>query len=194
MCNHSQLRPGEHPHQPKPPACLADFGFSTITSVEHRTAANASMISVVSKTSLMSFTAGGTPRWMSPELLDSDRFGANDNRPTKKSDCYAFGMVVYEVRIDVVVPALGKVGLTYDQVLCGNPPYWEITNSWAVTIAITEGDRPKRPEAAETLGFTKELWRIVQRCWLVDPSSRPDVRTILSHLNHATWSWERRLV
>jgi len=46
----------------------------------------------------MSFTAGGTPRWMSPELLDPDRFGITDYRPTKQSDCYALGMVVYEVR------------------------------------------------------------------------------------------------
>jgi hypothetical protein len=46
----------------------------------------------------MSFTAGGTHRWMSPELLDPDRFGAKDWRPTKQSDCYALGMVVYEVR------------------------------------------------------------------------------------------------
>ena len=46
----------------------------------------------------MSFTAGGTPRWMNPELLDPERFGASDDRPTKKSDCYALGMVVYEVR------------------------------------------------------------------------------------------------
>ena len=35
---------------------------------------------------------------MSPELLDPDRFGTGDCRPTKQSDCYALGMVVYEVR------------------------------------------------------------------------------------------------
>ena len=35
---------------------------------------------------------------MSPELLDPDKFGANDSRPTTQSDCYALGMVVYEVR------------------------------------------------------------------------------------------------
>jgi len=51
---------------------------------------------------------------MSPELLDPERFGVSDDRPTKQSDCYAFGMVVYEVRIDVIVPTLGKVRLTYD--------------------------------------------------------------------------------
>ena len=49
---------------------------------------------------------------MSPELLDPERFGASDDRPTKQSDCYAFGMVVYEVRIDVIISAPGKVGLT----------------------------------------------------------------------------------
>ena len=140
----------------------------------------------------MSFTAGGTPRWMSPELLDPERFGASDDRPTKQSDCYAFGMVVYEVRTGVTVSTLIKVGLTDEQVLCGKPPYWEITNAGAVIHAITEGGRPKRPEAAETLGFTKELWRVLLRCWMVDTGSRPDVKTILSHLNHATWSWERR--
>ena len=129
---------------------------------------------------------------MSPELLDPERFGISDDRPTKRSDCYAFGMVVYEVRTDVFLPALGKVGLTYDQVLCGKPPYWDITNVGGVIHAIMEGHRPTKPERAESLGFTGELWRIIQRCWLADASSRPDVRAILSHLNHATWSWERR--
>jgi len=48
----------------------------------------------------MSFTGGGTRRWMSPELLDPERFGmpeSEDNRPTRQSDCYALGMVIYEV-------------------------------------------------------------------------------------------------
>jgi len=45
---------------------------------------------------------------MSPELLDPDRFGINC-RPTKQSDCYALGMVVYEVRADAVVPTLTNV-------------------------------------------------------------------------------------
>ena len=85
-------------------ACLADFGLSTIASIEHRAAANASSISVASNASLMSFAGGGTTRWMSPELLDPDRFGAGDGRPTKQSDCYALGMVVYEVRTDAISP------------------------------------------------------------------------------------------
>jgi serine/threonine protein kinase len=38
----------------------------------------------------------GTPRWMSPELLDPVGFGSS-GRPTRESDRYALGMVIYEV-------------------------------------------------------------------------------------------------
>jgi serine/threonine protein kinase len=96
-------------------ACLADFGLSTITGVATRVAAGASQaslisndplisltagtsrMSLISDDSLMSFTAGGTYRWMSPELLDPEPFGVQGDRPTKQSDCYALGMVIYEV-------------------------------------------------------------------------------------------------
>ena len=41
---------------------------------------------------------------MSPELLDPEMFGIPEsecNRPTTQSDCYAFGMVIYEVSVPV---------------------------------------------------------------------------------------------
>lgn len=44
-------------------------------------------------------SSGGTPVWMSPELLDSFLPGCNV-RPTCESDCYALGMVIYEVSLD----------------------------------------------------------------------------------------------
>lgn len=43
----------------------------------------------------MSFISGGSYPWMSPELLD---FDAYEHRPTKESDIYALGMLIYEVR------------------------------------------------------------------------------------------------
>lgn len=52
--------------------------------------------------SLAPFTPGGTYRWMSPELLSPEEFGMTDNRPTRQSDRYALGMVIYEVRVRVV--------------------------------------------------------------------------------------------
>jgi len=81
-------------------ACIADFGLSTITGVATHATAAASQASLISNDTLMSFTGGGTRRWMSPELLDPERFGmpeSESNRPTRQSDCYALGMVIYEV-------------------------------------------------------------------------------------------------
>jgi len=83
-------------------ACIADFGLSTITGVPARTTVGISRASLVSNDSLMSFTGGGTRRWMSPELLDPERFGipeSEGDRPTRQSDCYALGMVIYEVGV-----------------------------------------------------------------------------------------------
>ena len=34
---------------------------------------------------------------MSPELLYPKKYGLKECRPTKPSDCYALGMVIYEV-------------------------------------------------------------------------------------------------
>lgn len=39
----------------------------------------------------------GTYRWMSPELFFPNDFGIERFQLTKESDCYAFGMVIYEV-------------------------------------------------------------------------------------------------
>ena len=61
-------------------------------------------MSSISNDTLTSFTAGGIHRWMSPELLDPEMFGVPESegdRPTKQSDCYALGMVIYEVRVRV---------------------------------------------------------------------------------------------
>jgi len=114
---------------------------------------------------------------MSPELLDPERFGMEDpddsGRPTRESDCYALGIVIYEV-------------------LCGHQPYVEIQSDIHVVYVITEGDRPGKPEGAEGLGFNDELWRIVELCWLEDFRARPDIENILSCLSAATAFWHTR--
>ena len=50
---------------------------------------------VLSETSV---SPGGTYGWMSQELLDPPLFSSN-GRPTCESDCYALGMVIYEVSL-----------------------------------------------------------------------------------------------
>ena len=87
-------------------ACLADFGLSAIAFVvPHASGDTIGTFQVPTEagTSLMRHTPGGTERWTSPELHDPERFGLNHNRPTKQSDCYALGMVVYEVRRRAIV-------------------------------------------------------------------------------------------
>ena len=65
-------------------ARVADFGLTTMTDLS---------TVVLSETTV---SPGGTFAWMSPELLDPQLFGSN-GRPTPESDCYALGMVIYEV-------------------------------------------------------------------------------------------------
>ncbi|KAF9649127.1 kinase-like protein [Thelephora ganbajun] len=157
-------------------ACIADFSLTTITSVRTRADAGSTQASLLSNDSLMSFTSGGSIRWMSPELLDPEQFGIPQSevgRPTRQSDCYALGMVIYEV-------------------LCGHHPYIEIEPGPLVVIAILMGDRPKKPEGAARLGFSNELWTTVEKCWWENRDERPRVEDILARLNEATAFWYMR--
>lgn len=64
-------------------AVLADFGLAVLSAVPATT---------------MATTGVGTPRWMAPELLVPEEYGLAHSNPSKQSDVYAFGMVIYEVR------------------------------------------------------------------------------------------------
>lgn len=89
------------------------------------------------------------------------------------------------------LPFFGVVA-NFHQVLCGKAPYWKISNEVMVMNTITNGGRPQKPEDLENLESINELWGIIEQCWSVDATTRPDVRTVLSYLNHSTCSWERR--
>ena len=49
-----------------------------------------------------------------------------------------------------------------------------------------------KPEGATRLGFSNELWRIIELCWLEDRNARPRIEDILSCLNDATAFWYMR--
>lgn len=76
----------------------------------------------------------------------------------------------------------------HHQVLSGNSPLWDIMGVERLVYAIREGYRPRKPERARSLGFTDELWNILQQCWLAEASARPNVKEILSHLHRAEWT------
>jgi len=139
-------------------ARLADFGLLTII--------------LDSKCSTSSNTPkrAGTVRWMSPEILDPDRFGLADSRPTKQSDCYALGMVILEV-------------------LTGMHPFPNY-NNFIVTSKIVEGKRPGRPEGKEGVWFTNDLWEILEQCWSIQPEGRPAIDAILQCLRQGSAAWQ----
>ena len=178
-------------------ACIADFGLSTTSCARaHATATDSDAVSIstfLSGDSLMSFTPGGTTRWMSPELLDPERFGVPESegdRPTRESDSYALGMVIYEVGPSANKSFDASIQyLTFTQVLCGHVPYYNLVREAVVMGAIVEGDRPKKPKNASRLGFTEELWKTIEQCWLEDRNARPSVETIRSRLNDAAPFW-----
>ena len=100
------------------------------------------------------YSHGGTARWMSPELIDPQQFGLESSRPTESSDCYALGMVIYET-------------------ISGNPPFHGDTD---LTVLAKVLQRKHPPRGAK---FGKDLWRMLERCWESQPSSRPSIGEVL---------------
>ena len=76
--------------------------------------------------------------------------------------------------------------------MCGHHPYVEFHTDILAVHAIVEGVRPRKPEAAKQLGFSDELWRVVEQCWLEDRSARPGMEDILSCLGDAAAFWHAR--
>ena len=139
-------------------ARLADFGLLTIVSDSTHTPTTASS------------EGAGTMRWMSPELLDPERFGCMNARPTKESDCYALGMVILEV-------------------LTGQAPFPRCSNL-AVMRKIVEREYPDRPQGPEAVWFTNGLWVMLGRCWSPKPKLRPAVEVVLESLNRGLTIWK----
>ena len=131
-------------------ARLADFGFLT----------------VVSDPASSSCIVGGTIQWMSPELFALDQTGLKNCRPTKQSDCYALGMVIYEV-------------------LSGQVPFAPF-GRYVVIRKVIDGEHPQRPGGAEGERFTDDLWRMLNRCWATRPESRPSSLAVLECLERVS--------
>ena len=141
-------------------ARLADFGLLTIVSDYTNF-----------PTSSSAFTSGGgTTRWMSPELLDPEQFGLDHGRPTKESDCYALGMVIYEV-------------------LAGQRPF-QLLKDHVVTRRVTNGERPRRPEGAKGAWFPDDLWKMLSLCWATDTQSRPSIEVVRECLEQVSGVWK----
>ena len=125
-------------------------------------------------------TSVGTFRWMSPELLEPPRFGSK-GRPTRESDCYALGMVIYEVS---GLHWTRQSIIHLSQVLTGLRPFHHLPGYTPVP-AVLRGERPEKPREAESLGFSHTLWGLVQSCWSESSSARPTAQQLFDYLSPA---------
>jgi len=103
---------------------------------------------------------------MSPELFDPE---IKNHHPTECSDCYALGMVIYEV-------------------LSGHAPFYEFADR-VIYGKVFRGDRPERPQGAEGVWFTDEVWEVLRFCWAPRPENRPSVGDVLQCLEKVSRSW-----
>ena len=94
---------------------------------------------------------------MSPERIAPEQFGFENGRPTTASDCYALGMVIYET-------------------ISGNLPFQKYTDI-QVSLKVLKGEQPRRG-----VRFTEDLWKMLKRCWTVQPGSRPGIEDVLQCL------------
>ena len=106
---------------------------------------------------------GGEIPWMGPELLFPEKFGLKKSNPTKKSDCYALGMVIYEV-------------------LSGQAPFSAYREVEVVRMVLG-GERPKVPQGDEGKLFTDEIWEVLELCWEQQPGDRLSAKGILMGLD-----------
>ena len=135
-------------------ACITDFSLLVIISDK------TDFISAIS------CIEGGTLRWTSPELLDPEPFGLKDSFQTKESDCYALGMVVYEV-------------------LSGRIPFAQYKDT-IVIRKVMDGERPERPRGTREKWFTDGLWGMLELCWKPQPQDRPSLKALLQCLEGVT--------
>ena len=105
---------------------------------------------------------------MSPELLDPE---IQDHRQTKSSDCYALGMVIYEV-------------------LSEHSPFPQC-NNYVVAAKVLKGERPEKPEGVVWSWFTGAdgVWEVLERCWVPRPGDHPSIEDVLQCLEEVSGSW-----
>lgn len=97
----------------------------------------------------------GTIFWTAPEVL-------NGNNHTESSDCYSFGIVLWEI--------FHRAG-----------PYMGVDT---MVIAVEVPSKGRRPEISETC--PPEIRELMKSCWHQDPGKRPSFQEIVNSLRAAS--------
>ena len=117
---------------------------------------------------------------MAPELFDGE------SRPSRESDIYALGMVIYEV-CTLYAWRIGPDD-SLPQVLAHTRPFSPIIH-YAVPALVISGKRPLRPTNRDILGLSDNVWLLMEKCWDLDPSVRPHISDILALFETTSRRW-----
>jgi len=107
---------------------------------------------------------------MAPELLNPEKFGKTNSRPTLPAHMYAFGMVIYEV-------------------LTGFDPFYDQKfGTIQLVCRVLDGARPTKPGNPGEIGFGNGTWELVNKCWKTKSARRPTIEPVLTHLGRVSGS------
>ena len=98
--------------------------------------------------------AARNSRWLAPEINNPPY-----DRESMPADVFAFAILAFTA-------------------FTGRPPFEECLDLRA-TSRISRGERPERPQDAESIGLTAQVWRLFERCWDQCPARRPTMGEVL---------------
>ncbi|KAG6894634.1 hypothetical protein C0995_013925, partial [Termitomyces sp. Mi166 len=119
--------------------------------------------------------------WQAPELFDVEHSRPPKN--TAASDVYAWACVCYEVGY---ILSSSKFSPNTCQIFTGERPFFEFPIYSQIPEIVLNGRRPSRPVSSSTpwtqWGLTEDIWRLMEECWLHDPSARPTIDDVARRL------------
>ncbi|RIB21664.1 kinase-like domain-containing protein [Gigaspora rosea] len=96
----------------------------------------------------------GMPAYTEPQYFWNPSYAYD-----KKSDIYSLGVIFWEIS-------------------SGEPPFRSFTSIEAIAIHIFQGHREKHVK-----GTPSQYIELYEKCWDVDPSKRPETKTVLEELD-----------
>jgi hypothetical protein len=82
-------------------------------------------------------------------------------------------------------PAVGSLHVLIErptQIFTTKVPFFHIENDLAFLMRVVDGERPTKPTGCENIGFTKQLWSLMQQGWAKQPDSRPPLSAFIEVL------------
>ncbi|KAJ8088413.1 Receptor-interacting serine/threonine-protein kinase 1 [Marasmius tenuissimus] len=129
---------------PEERACITDFGLSRVADTHSL------------RLSTTTGQAGGTTRWLAPELLQSDP----PSSVSTSTDMYAYACVCYEIFTG------------------GNMPFQELAEGAVMVAVVLNKKHPSRPSGVGEL--RDEMWDIMIACWNHNARDRPAAKNVCS--------------